>query len=239
MALKSMLAVGGVTVWCLAISGCQSSASGSPGPDATASVTSSAPSPPPATSDCLREPKALKVDANREWSVPVTVPAWLDAQGVYPGDVDALEIPRSWITGQPKPDDPKCQAVQVGEPARAGLLCATPLGADNDPRFPNDKRWELWRADQGRLTQVWVGRQTLDGLRLELKWESPGRFRVSGSPATTCAQVARLMLKNYSQYHTPAQRIVPSQILNSSRAFCAQHGVHEWNGKGFERNAER
>ncbi|MEZ4374411.1 MAG: hypothetical protein R3B07_26555 [Polyangiaceae bacterium] len=162
------------------------------------------------------------------------IPDWLAAQGIHPGDINALEIPGSWISGEPKAGDPSCEAVQVGSPPHAGLLCVQRLGADNDPRFPDDTRWELWRVEQGRLNRVWQGRQTLDGLSLTLEWETPRRFHIGGSPATTCRQIERRMQRKYSQYHNPIQRVVPSQVRHARDDFCDQWGAHEWDGHGFK-----
>ncbi|MEZ4373122.1 MAG: hypothetical protein R3B07_20030 [Polyangiaceae bacterium] len=162
------------------------------------------------------------------------VGAWLAANGVCAGDVEAVEIPPSWLGQAARKGDPTCEAIRVGKPAQPGLLCSQPYGADGDARWPNDTRWEVWRAEDGKLRRVWDGRQTFDGLPMRLEWDSPERFRVSGDATTECENLRVRMLRKFGDAHTASLGIAPSPIGSNARTFCRQRGDYTWRGYTFQ-----
>ena len=189
---------------------------------------------PPATRCARARAASRPAPASDAWSNPVDVRSWLEAQEIWPGDVQARMIPRGWITGQRQPTDPECEAVTVGHPPTPGLLCSEVYTAQRDPHWPNDREWSIWKASEHKLVRVWRGRKTLDGLALSLEFTSPDAFVVGRVQRAQCKALDRRLRSKYTRPNVPAGHDgVPPIVDGAIRDFCQQLGQHEWDGERF------
>lgn len=189
----------------------------------------------PGPSECNRESQRTgHSSAGNACTVQVRVREWLAAQNILPGDVQAAFIPYSWVAGEANAEDPRCEAVLTGVPAKASLLCSEAFGKLRDPRWPKDRKWVLWRAADSSLAQVWSGRQSLDGTTLSLRFFDPLTFRINEFPGQSCVAMEKKLYNRYKQIiELPEGEGLPWRHRGAIRGFCAQRGKFTWNGTRF------